>query len=67
MDKREETPEKEIDNFLSLPTLQQEQDTLEWWRNNGNYYPTLAKLAKEYLCIPATSVPAKRFFFLLLG
>jgi hypothetical protein len=36
---------------------------LEWWKNCGRIrYPTLAKLARRILCIPATSAPSERLF-----
>lgn len=58
----EDTPEKEIDKFISLPLLSQDQNTLEWWKSNHGQYPNLTNLAKIYLCVSATSVPAERVF-----
>jgi hypothetical protein len=37
-------------------------DPLVWWRVNHHTYPNLAKLARKYLCIPATSAPSERVF-----
>ncbi len=35
---------------------------LHWWRANETRFPRLAKLAKRYLAIQATSAPAERLF-----
>jgi len=35
---------------------------LVWWKQNATRYPCLASLARKYLAIPATSVPAEKSF-----
>jgi hypothetical protein len=37
-------------------------DPLEWWRRRQHEFPILFKLARMYLCIPATSAPSERIF-----
>lgn len=44
------------------PGNQLKTDPLLWWSNNCHKYPTLAKLARRFLCIPATSAPSERVF-----
>ena len=44
----------------NIPGLQ--YSSLEWWKENANKYPLLAKIAREFLCIPPTSAPSERLF-----
>ena len=37
-------------------------DILQWWKDHGARYPKLAKHAKTFLAIPATSVPSESVF-----
>ena len=53
---------QEIDQYLTHPQLDIEGNPLEWWRSESVRYPILAKLARKYLCLCATSVPAERIF-----
>ena len=53
--------EREMNNYLSLDTSVL-GNPLIWWRENQKHFPQLAKLAKKYLCVPATSVPSERAF-----
>ncbi|MBN3301994.1 ZBED1 protein, partial [Amia calva] len=52
----------ELLSYLQLHNLDSEEDPLDWWREHQRLYPRLSKLAKKYLCIPATSSPSERVF-----
>ena len=52
----------EFDSYLLLPRAPSKTDILQWWASRKAEYPILAKLARKYLSIPATSVPSERLF-----
>ena len=55
---------KELGLYLGLPPIDNEDCPLRWWKLNGETFPLLAKLAKYYLCIQATSCASERAFSL---
>jgi hypothetical protein len=52
----------EVEKYLAVPTIDAHKDILDWWKRHANDYPCLARIARDYLAIPATSVPAERAF-----
>ncbi|XP_073699819.1 E3 SUMO-protein ligase ZBED1-like [Garra rufa] len=54
--------ELELSMYLQAPGPDSETDPLEWWRQHELSFPSVARLAKKYLCIPATSSSSERAF-----
>lgn len=54
--------EKEISAYLEYPSLEADANPLAWWKAENGRFPSLAYLAKKYLCICGTSVPSERIF-----
>lgn len=52
--------EHELEQYISEPV--QVENPLQWWQANENKFPHIAKLARKYLCIPATEVASERSF-----
>ena len=53
----------ELDLYLKEAEINFRKDyPLLWWRNHETYFPTIAKLARKYLCIPASTAPSERVF-----
>jgi len=52
----------EVQRYRTDPPLQRSEDPLAYWKNHQNVYPHLFKLAKQFLCTPASSVPCERVF-----
>jgi ribosomal protein S27E len=61
--KRRRTTERdELEEYLAARPAAPGTDILQWWKANATTYPNLAKMARDYLAIPATSVPVERVF-----
>ncbi|KAJ8381424.1 hypothetical protein SKAU_G00022020 [Synaphobranchus kaupii] len=59
----EDTTERsELETYLMQPAAHFDSDPLLWWKAHEEEYPVLARLARRYLCIPATSVLSERVF-----
>lgn len=56
------TGREEVKEFWKEPTLHIDDHHLQWWERHESRFPTLARLAKCFLCVPATSVLAERIF-----
>ena len=51
-----------VEEYLLSPCLPQEENPLEFWKLNQVKYSPLAKLASQFLCVPASSAPVERLF-----
>ena len=53
---------EEIEQYSKTAKPDAESNPLDWWKLQALKYPVLAKLAKKYLCICASSSPSERLF-----
>ncbi|XP_063742293.1 E3 SUMO-protein ligase ZBED1-like [Eleginops maclovinus] len=58
----EESVKMELTVYLQTTEVDSDADPLDWWRCHQTNFPRIAKLARQYLCIPATSAPSERVF-----
>lgn len=63
-DQAEDRIEKEISSFLALNVQSKfnEFQILEFWKVRSSTWPILSKVARAFLCIPATSLACERSF-----
>ncbi|XP_019748743.1 zinc finger BED domain-containing protein 1-like [Hippocampus comes] len=52
----------EVQRYMSDPPLGRAEDPLAYWLSHQNVYPHLFRLAKHFLCTPASAVPCERVF-----
>ena len=51
-----ESEEDEVNSYVrQRPTMTDDQDLLGWWKTNSSVYPRLVQLARQVLCVPASS------------
>lgn len=63
----EEPPQEQETNIVDhihdfLTRCRGSVDEFEWWANNCQRYPSIALLARRFLCIPLTSAQTERLF-----
>lgn len=58
----EDQAASELSAYCSEPVTSGDEDPLIWWRTNETRFSMMSKLAKNYLCACATSVPSERLF-----
>ncbi|XP_051816727.1 E3 SUMO-protein ligase ZBED1-like [Acanthochromis polyacanthus] len=58
----EDVVEAEFCSYLLAPLIDGEDDPLKWWKEYKFNFPHLSKMARKYLCIPATSAASERLF-----
>lgn len=53
----------EVKRYFTTPVaIMQDSCLLQWWRVHAGEYPTIARVVRDILSIPLTSVPVKRVF-----
>ena len=52
----------EVQQYLSEPCIADNADSIQYWQGQMVNLPTLAKLAKRYLSLQASSAPVERIF-----
>ena len=58
-----ETVQDEVDRYIKHnASLPNDGDILHFWKYNENLFPSLARLARNILCVPASSVSCESAF-----
>lgn len=45
-----------------MPQILATADALEWWKVHDSRFPSLARMARQYLAVPASSASVERLF-----
>lgn len=56
----DEKASQELNKYRQMPPVAVSANPLVWWKANEKKFPLLSVMSKQYLCIPATSVPPER-------
>ena len=58
-------PESEV--FLAEAREDRRIDVTLWWKLNAHRFPNLARMARDYMAVPASSVPSEQLFSRLVS
>ena len=54
--------EKKLSSYCSAEYIERKEDPLAWWKKSMSRFPTLERIAREYLAIPAMSTLSEKMF-----
>ncbi|KAK3244783.1 hypothetical protein CYMTET_45618 [Cymbomonas tetramitiformis] len=57
----------EMRDYLELPAAKSDVDVQRWWRDHRGQFPTLAKMARQFLVVPASTAGVERAFSMVTG
>lgn len=52
----------QLEAYINEPAADEAVDVLAYWRSRENQWPELARMARRYMAIPASSAPSERCF-----
>ena len=52
----------ELTRFKALPQLDEDVDPLAWMLKDGSLFPSIQCVARDVLCVPASSASVERLF-----
>jgi hypothetical protein len=55
-------PHEELNGYLNAPLEEHVEDVVSWWGAHQFQYPTLSRIARDYLAVQGSSVPSERAF-----
>ena len=59
--------QKELEKYLSLPSVGLNCNPLQWWKTFQSEFPTVAKLATKYYCVYEAQVCQANEFLVVLA
>lgn len=55
-------PHEELNAYLNAPLEEHVDDVVSWWGAHKSQYPTLSRMARDYLAVQGSAVPSERAF-----
>ncbi len=59
-----EHDKSEVEEYMLLPQINEGMafDLLDWWKRRSTLWPNLTRMARQYMCLPATAGVVERLF-----